>query len=418
MDIPRDPKPRKRKRAIQLSIAIGAIVLVTAGLRTLQPAAPSVDSATVWTDTVARGTMIRQVRGPGTLVPQQRRFITAVTAGRVEKLNLLPGTEVEPTTSLMRLSNPDVEVQLLQSQQQLSNATATLIQLRSTLQTQVLTQQGLVAQTRTQHQQAQREYETNRALHERNPELVAANELARTRDAAEELTTRLEIETSRLQVFRESIDEQVRAQEDQVERLRSIVRFNQERLASLEVPAGVGGMVADLPVEEGEWIQSGGTLARIDQPGRLKAEIRIPQTQAQDIAVGQAALIDTRNDTIQGTVTRIDPAVQNGTVTIDVTLPDELPRSARPDLSVDGNVIIDRLDDVVYMGRPAYGQANSRVGIFVLTADGTHAERRNVQLGRSSVNEIEVVEGLSPGDIVILSDMSAWDGHDRVRLRS
>ncbi|NNF25744.1 MAG: RND transporter, partial [Gemmatimonadetes bacterium] len=264
MDIPRDPKPRKRKRAIQLSIAIGAIVLVTAGLRTLQPAAPSVDSATVWTDTVARGTMIRQVRGPGTLVPQQRRFITAVTAGRVEKLNLLPGTEVEPTTSLMRLSNPDVEVQLLQSQQQLSNATATLIQLRSTLQTQVLTQEGLVAQTRTQKQQAQREYETNQALHERNPELVAANELARTRDAAEELATRLEIETSRLQVLRESIDEQVRAQEDQVERLRSIVRFNQERLASLEVPAGVGGMVADLPVEEGEWIQSGGTLARID----------------------------------------------------------------------------------------------------------------------------------------------------------
>lgn len=418
MDIPRDPKPRKRKRAIQLSIAIGVVVLITAGLRTLQPAAPSVDSATVWTDTVARGTMIRQVRGPGTLVPQQRRFITAVTAGRVEKLNLLPGTEVEATTSLMRLSNPDVEVQLLQSQQQLSNATATLIQLRSTLQTQLLTQEGLVAQTRTQQQQAQREYETNRALHERNPELVAANELARTRDAAEELTTRLELETSRLQVLRESIDEQVRAQEDQVERLRSIVRFNQERLASLEVPAGVAGMVADLPVEEGEWIQSGGTLARIDQPGRLKAEIRIPQTQAQDIAVGQAALIDTRNDTIQGTVTRIDPAVQNGTVTIDVTLPDELPRSARPDLSVDGNVIIDRLDDVVYMGRPAYGQANSRVGIFVLTPDGTHAERRNVQLGRSSVNEIEVVEGLQPGDIVILSDMSAWDGHDRVRLRS
>ena len=418
MDIPRDPKPRKRKRAIQLSIAIGVIVLVTAGLRTIQPAAPSVDSATVWTDTVARGTMIRQVRGPGTLVPQQRRFITAVTAGRVEKLNLLPGTEVEAATSLMRLSNPDVEVQLLQSQQQLSNATATLIQLRSTLQTQVLTQEGLVAQTRTQQQQAQREYETNQALHERNPELVAANELARTRDAAEELATRLELETSRLQVLRESIDEQVRAQEDQVERLRSIVRFNQERLASLDVPAGVSGMVADLPVEEGEWIQSGGTLARIDQPGRLKAEIRIPQTQAQDIAVGQIAMIDTRNDTIQGSVTRIDPAVQNGTVTIDVTLPDDLPRSARPDLSVDGNVIIDRLDDVVYMGRPAYGQANSRVGIFVLTEDGTHAERRNVQLGRSSVNEIEVVEGLEPGDIVILSDMSAWDGHDRVRLRS
>ncbi|MDH3224878.1 MAG: HlyD family efflux transporter periplasmic adaptor subunit, partial [Gemmatimonadota bacterium] len=304
MDIPRDPKPRKRKRAIQLAIVVGGIALVTAGLRTLQPAAPSVDSATVWTDTVARGTMIRQVRGPGTLVPQQRRFITAVTAGRVEILHLLPGAVVEPTTSLMRLSNPDVEVQLLESQQQLSNASATLIQLRATLQTQILTQEGLVAQTKTQQQQALREYETNQALYERNPELVAANELARTRDLAEELTTRLEIETSRLQVLRESIDEQVRAQEEQVERLRSIVRFNQERLASLEVPAGVAGVVADLPVEEGAWIQSGGTLARIDQPGRLKAEIRIPQTQAQDVAVGQVALIDTRNDTIQGTVTR------------------------------------------------------------------------------------------------------------------
>lgn len=418
MDIPRDPKPRKRKRAIQLSIVIGLVVLVTAGLRTIQPAAPSVDRATVWTDTVVQGTMIRQVRGPGTLVPQQRRFITAVTAGRVEQLHLLPGAEVDPGTTLMSLSNPDVEVQLLESQQQLSTASAGLIQLRSTLQTQVLTQEGLVAQTRAQQNQAQREYETNQRLYDQNPELVAANELARTRDAAEELATRLRLEGERLEVLRSSIDEQITAQAEQVERLRRIVQFNQDRLGSLEVPAGVAGIVADLPIEEGQWVQSGGTLARIDQPGRLKAEIRIPQTQAQDVVIGQVALVDTRNDTIQGTVTRIDPAVANGTVTIDVTLPDDLPPSARPDLSVDGNVIIDRLDDVVHMGRPAYGQANSRVGIFVLTADGTHAERRTVQLGRSSVNDIEVVEGLQPGDIVILSDMSAWDGHDRVRLRS
>ena len=418
MDIPRDPKPRKRKRAIQLSIVIGLVVLVTAGLRTLQPAAPSVDSATVWTDTVARGTMIRQVRGPGTLVPQQRRFITAVTAGRVEQLFLLPGAEIDEQTVLMRLSNPDVEIQLLQSQQQLSNATATLLQLRSNLQTQVLTQEGLVAQTRSLQQQALRDYETNQRLYDQNPELVAANELARTKDAAEELETRLGVETSRLEVLRASVDEQIAAQDEQVARLRSIVVFNQDRLGSLDVRAGVSGVVADLPIEEGQWVQSGGSLARVDQPGRLKAEIRIPQTQAQDVAVGQPALVDTRNDTIQGTVTRIDPAVQNGTVTIDVTLPDDLPSSARPDLSVDGNVVIDRLDDVIYMNRPAYGQANSRVGIFVMTEDGTHAERRTVQLGRSSVNEIEVVEGLEPGDIVILSDMSAWDGHDRVRLRS
>ena len=385
MDIPRDPKPKKRKRAIQLAVGVALLTAVTLGLRQLQPAAPSVDRATVWTDTVARGTMVRQVRGPGTLVPQQRRFVTAVTAGRVEQLNLLPGAEVSEETVLMRLSNPDVEVQLLQSQQQWSNATATLIQLRSTLQTQVLTQEGVVATTRTQQQQARREYETNQRLFDQNPELVAANELARTRDAAEELDTRLRVETERLGVLRASIDEQIQAQQDQVTRLSSIVRFNQERLASLEVRASVAGVVADMPVEEGEWVQSGGTLARIDQPGRLKAEIRIPQTQAQDITVGQLALIDTRNDTIEGSVTRIDPAVQNGTVTIDVTLPDDLPPSARPDLSVDGNVIIDRLDDVVYMGRPAYGQANARVGIFVLTEDESHAERRNIQLGRSSV---------------------------------
>ncbi|MGI9626980.1 MAG: efflux RND transporter periplasmic adaptor subunit [Longimicrobiales bacterium] len=418
MDIPRDQKPRKRKRVIQLSALIGLVVLVTAGLRTLQPAAPSVDRATQWMDTVARGTMVRQVRGPGTLVPQQRRFITAVTAGRVEQLNLLPGAEIDEQTVLMRLSNPDVEVQLLQSQQQLSNATSALLQLRSTLQTQVLTQEGLVAQTRTLQQQAKRDYETNQRLYDKNPELVAANELARTRDAAEELETRLRVETERLEVLKSSIDEQVAAQEDQAARLRSIVAFNRDRLASLEVRSTVPGLVADLPVEEGEWVQSGGTLARIDQPGLLKAEIRIPQTQAQDISVGQVAMIDTRNDTIQGTVTRIDPAVQNGTVTIDVTLPNDLPSSARPDLSVDGNVIIDRLDDVVYMGRPAYGQANSRVGIFILTEDESHAERRTVQLGRSSVNHIEVIEGLLEGDIVILSDMSAWDGHERVRLRS
>lgn len=417
MDIIRDQKPRKRKRLIHISVGVGALILAIAGLRTLQPAAPSVERAAIWTDTVEQGTMIRQVRGPGTLVPESRRFITAVTAGRVEQLNLLPGAEIDANTILMRLSNPDVEIQLLQSQQQWSNAQATLIQLRSNLQTQLLTQEGVVAQTRTLELQAQRDFETNQRLYERNAELVAANELARTRDLAEEFTTRLRIEEERLEVLRNSVEEQITAQEEQVSRLLSIVQFNRERLASLEVRA-VAGVVAELPVEEGQWVQSGGTLARVDQPGRLKAEIRIPQTQAQDIVVGQIAMIDTRNDTIEGRVTRIDPAVQNGTVTIDVTLPENLPASARPDLSVDGNVIIERLDNVVYVNRPAYGQANSRVGIFRLTADGTHAERVTVQLGRSSVNEIEVVEGLQPGDVVILSDLSAMDGQDRIRLKS
>ena len=417
MDIIREQKPKRNKRIIQVTAVVAALILVTVGLRSLKPAAPSVERATVWMDTVQQGTMIRQVRGPGTLVPENMRMITAVTAGRIEQRYMLAGAEIEAETVFLRLSNPDVEVQLLQAQQQLSQAQATLITLRSNLQTQRLTQQGLVAQTRTQQLDAQRMYDQNQRLYERNPDLVAQAELDRSRELAEELGTRLEIEQNRLSVLDSSLDEQISAQQTQVERLRAIVQFNTERLASLEVSAGVDGVLAELPVQEGEWVQAGGTLARVVQPGRLKAEVRIPQTQAQDIAVGQLAHIDTRNDTIDGRVARIDPSVQSGTVTIDVLLPEELPRSARPDLSIDGTVVIERLDNVIYVGRPAFGQANSRVGIFKLVEDGNYAERVNVQLGRSSVNEIEVVDGLQPGDVVILSDMSQWDGYDRVRLR-
>jgi len=235
----------------------------------------------------------------------------------------------------------------------------------------------------------------------------------------EELETRLQIEEDRLQVMEETSGDQLDAQQEQVDRLGDVVEFNQERLQSMQVSVPVAGVLAplEIPLQEGQWVQSGQNLSRVVVPGRLKAEIRIPQTQAQDIVVGQQALIDTRTDTIMGQVTRIDPAVRNGTVTIDVNLPDELPPSARPDLSVDGNVIIDRLDDVVYVGRPTFGQANQRVSIFKLVEGGEYAERIQIQLGESSVNEIEVAEGLQPGEVVILSDMSQWDGYDRVRLR-
>jgi multidrug resistance efflux pump len=417
MDIIRDPAPKKRKRIIQAAAGLVVLVLVTIGVRQLQPAAPSVDRTTVYSDTVQRGTMIRMIRGPGTLVPEQRRWITAVTSGRVEEVLVLPGTELEVNTVFLRLSNPDVEVELLRARQAFSDAETRLVTLRSSLETDRLTQSGALAQVRAQYSEAQRQYEINRALSERNPDLVAAAELARTREAAEELAIRLQVQEERLAVLEASVDEQIQAQGTQVERLRAIVEFNEDRVASLDVVAGAAGVLAELPVEAGQWVTAGGTLARIVQPGRLKAEIRIPQTQAQEIAVGQVAYIDTRNDTIQGHVSRIDPAVTNGTVTIDVALPEELPRSARPDLSVDGTVVIEQLDDVNYMGRPAYGQAESRVGIFRLVEDGAYAERVSVLLGRSSVNEIEVREGLVPGDIVILSDMSQWDGFDRVRLR-
>jgi RND family efflux transporter MFP subunit len=417
LDIIREQKPKKKKRVLQVSAVVVALVLVTVGLRSLKPAAPSVDRATIWTDTVKRGTMVRQVRGPGTLVPENMRYITAVTAGRVEQRYLQPGATIDSSTVILRLSNPDVEVRLLEAEQQLSQAQANLINLRSDLQTQRLNQEGIVAQIRTQYLDAKRVYEQNQMLYDRNPDLVARAELERSREAAEELETRLALEQERLAVMESTVEEQIAAQESQVERLQAIVQFNTERLASLEVTAGVSGELAELPVQEGEWVQAGGSLARVIQPGRLKAEIRIPQTQAQDITVGQVAFIDTRNDTIPGEVARIDPAVQGGTVTIDVRLPEELPRSARPDLSVDGTVEIERLEDVIYVGRPAFGQADSRVGIFRLVEDGNFAERVNVQLGRSSVNDIEVREGLQPGDVVILSEMSQWDGYDRIRLR-
>ncbi len=418
MDIARDPKPRTRKRIIQWSVAAVVLALVTVGLSNLEPAAPSVDAATVWMDTVQHGTMIRQVRGPGTLVPERMRWITALTAGRVEQIMVLPGTVIEENTVIIRMSNPDVAVQLLQAQQALSSAEANLIQLRSNLATQRLSQAGLLASTRTQFRNAQRDHATNQRLYDANPELVAATELARTQDAVEELQERVQLEEERLELLEASVDDQVSAQLIQIGRLSDIVDFNRDRVASMEVTAGVSGVLAELPLDEGQWVQSGATLARVVQPGRLKAEVRIPQTQAQDIAVGQVAYIDTRNDTIVGHVVRIDPSVQNGTVTIDVALPADLPRSARPDLSIDGNVVIQRLDDVTYVGRPAYGQANQRVGMFKLVEDGQYAERVNVMLGASSVNEIAVLEGLEEGDIVILSDMSQWDGFDRVRLRN
>ncbi len=417
MDIIREKKPKKKRRVIQGTAVVIGLILITGALRSLKPAAPTVDGAIVWRDTVQRGTMVRQVRGPGTLVPEQMRWITAVTQGRVERILELPGTEVNAQTVIIQLANPDVEVQLLQSQQQLSQAEATLVQLRANLETQRLNQEGVVATTRTLYNQAKRDHETNQQLFDQNPELVASAELARTRDQLEELEARLAVELKRLQVIEDSMEEQITAQQTQVRRLRAIVQFNEDRVQSMEVEAGVDGVLAELPLQEGQWVIAGGTLARVVVPGRLKAELRIPQTQAQDIAIGQDAFIDTRNDTILGQVSRIDPAVQNGTVTIDVRLPAELPRSARPDLSVDGTVEIERLSDVIYMGRPAYGQANSRVGIFKLEPDGEHAVRVNVQLGRSSVNEIEVREGLQPGDVVILSDMSQWDGFDRVRIR-
>ncbi len=414
MDIPREP-PKKRKRYIYGGVAVAAVAFTTVALGNLKPAAPGVDAATVYRDSVRRGTMVRQVRGPGTLVPEQIRWVPALTAGRVERKLLLPGTNVDTGTVLIELSNPEVQLELLEAERQLSQAQAELVNLRTTLETQRLNQEGTVATVRAEHLQAKRNAEAGEKLAERG--LIAEAELATLRERAEELAIRLDAEQQRLKTYTESAGPQIEVQEGQVRRLQDIVQFQRERVASMTVRAGTHGVLQDVPVEEGQWVLPGATLARVVQPERLKAVLRIPETQARDVTLGQSVLVDTRTDTIMGRVVRIDPSSTNGAVNVDVALDGDLPPGARPDLSVDGTIEIDRIDDALYVGRPAYGQAYSTVGLFRVIDGGNHAERVTVRLGRSSVNTIEILDGLTQGDIVILSDMSQWDAYDRVRLR-
>jgi HlyD family secretion protein len=414
VDIPRETR-RNNRRYIYGGAGLLTVLVMSVAVARVEPAAPTVDRAGVWVDTVRQGTMVRQVRGPGTLVPEQIRFISAVTAGRVERVLVRPGTEVTPETELLVLSNPDVQLQSMEAQRQLAGAEANRANLLATLENQRLNQEAAVATVRSQYREAVRQATANRQLAERG--LIPQMDLQRTEDTAAELAARLEIEEKRLNFIEASMKAQMAAQASEIDRLQGLSVFQQGYVQSLRVTSGASGVLRELPLQEGQWVNPGDRLAVVVQPGALKAELRIPETQARDVAVGQRASIDTRNGIIPGRVIRIDPAVQNGTVTVDVALEGELPRGARPDLSVDGTIEIERLENVVYTGRPAYGQAESTVGLFRLSADGRTASRVSVRLGRSSVNTIEVVNGLSPGDVVILSDMSQWDSADRVRLR-
>jgi multidrug resistance efflux pump len=414
VDIPRE-KTKSNKRYVYGGLAVVAFVLATLGLSRLDPSAPVVDRATVWMDTVERGTMLREVRGPGTLVPEQIRMIPAVTAGRVERRHLQPGTEVTAETVLLELSNAEVQRELLEALRQLTAAEAQYVSIRSTLENQELNQESIVAQTRSEYREAQRQVEANEAL--ASQQLIAPMDLQRSRDTAEELAERLEIERQRLESLRGSREPQVAAQRSQVSRLREIVAFQRGLVESMQVVAGVAGVLQELPVEEGQWVTPGMLLARVVQPGRLKAELRIPETQATEVVVGLDAVVDTRNGLIQGRVVRVNPAVQNGTVTVDVALEGALPRGARPDLSVEGTIQIDRLEDVIYVGRPAFGQANSTVSLFRLDDDRSEATRVQARLGAGSVNQVQILDGLDAGDVVILSDMSNVESADRVRLR-
>jgi HlyD family secretion protein len=414
LDIPRAPTPNRR-RYIYAAAAAALVLTATVGLARLEPAAPTVDRATVWTDTVRRGTMLREVRGPGTLVPEQIRWISAVTAGRVERILVEPGITVTPETPLLVLSNADVQREALEAQRQLVSAQAERANLAATLENQRLTQEAAVATVRAEHREAERQYDANRQMAERG--LISRMEMQRSADRAEELSSRLQIEQQRLRFLSESMQAQLRAQQSQIERLEGLARFQDQYVESMRVLAGTQGVLRELPLQEGQWVTPGMALAIVVQPERLKAQLRIPETQARDLVVGQPARIDTRNGIIPGRVSRIDPAVQNGAVTVDVALEGELPRGARPDLSVDGVVEIERLSDVLYVGRPAYGQAGGSIGLFRMEPGGRTAARTTVRLGRNSVNTVEVVDGLQEGDVVILSDMSSWDRADKVRVQ-
>ena len=414
MDIPR-AQVKSRKKYVVIGGGIVALVAVTVALSRLEPAAPTVERSTLWIDSVQRGTMLRQVRAPGTLVPEQIRYIPAVTAGRVEQVFVRPGETVKANTVLLELSNPDVQLEMLAAQQQLTAAEAQLISLRSNLQSTRLNQEGVVATVRTQYEDAKRIAEVTNALDQKG--LSSASEAGRARDNLKELAARLEIEQKRLDILNNTIESQLALQRAQVGRLRDIAQFQVNRVASMKVTAGAEGVLQDMNLEPGQWVNPGITLGRVAQPGRLKAVLRVPETQAKDITIGQPVSIDTRNGLVAGRVFRIDPSVQNGTVQVEAALEGELPRGARPDLSVDGTIEIERLTDVMYVGRPAYGQAESTVGLFRLEPDGNSAVRVNVKLGRSSVNTIEVVQGLNVGDKVIISDMSQFDSAERVRLR-
>ncbi len=416
MDIPRPDQARaKRKQRLLLaSLAAAVVIAITLGLAFLKPAAPAVERNLVWIDTVKQGQMLRQVRGNGSLVPEEIRWLAARTPGRVERIVLRPGAPVEVGTVILELANPDVEQAALNADSQLKAAEAELLSLRVTLQSGVLQAEALAASAKEAFERSKLQAEVNEQLAQDG--LISQLDRRLSKVGAEQAATRHAIEQKRYKFAQETIEPQLAVKQAEVDRYRALSKLRRDELEALKVRSSMAGVLQLLPVEVGAQVQPGTNLARVADPTKLKAEVRIAETQARDIQIGQTASIDTRNGLVAGKVSRIDPSVQNGTVTVDVHLTGELPRGARPDLSVDGTIELERLTDAVHVGRPAFGQERSTVGIFKLEPDGIHASRTPVKLGRSSVNHIEIVEGLRPGDRVILSDMSQWDANDRIKL--
>ena len=391
-----------------------AVGLITVGVSQLEPAAPRVDRDTVYLDTVQRGPMVRQVRGTGTLVPESIRWIPATTEGTVERIVIRPGAEVRPDTVIVELRNPELEQTAIEAKLKLDAGEARYRSREVELDSQLLSQKAAMVAIEAEFTEAWLQLEADQELTSRG--LVSELTLKQSQARAQGLSTRYELEQERLQIETDSVEAKLAVEAADVESLRTLWQLRLDQVADLKVRAGISGVLQQVPLDEGERVTTGTNLARVGDPGVLKAELKIAETQAKDIQIGQPAEIDTRNGIIPGHVVRIDPAVENGTVTVDVTLDGPLPKGARPDLTVDGTIELERLDDVIYVGRPVGGQEDSVVSLFRLDVEGNEARRVTVGLGRASVNAIEVREGLDPGDRVVLSDMSAWDAFDRVRV--
>ena len=416
MDIARPDLARKKRlrHSLYSVSALIVVALVTVGVSRLEPAAPRVDRDTIYLDTVQRGPMVRQVRGTGTLVPERIRWIPATTDGTVERIVIRPGALVAPDTVILELSNPELEQSTLEARLNLEAAEARYSNRQVEVERDLLDQRATLATTEAQLETARLQAAADGQLFTQG--LVASLQLQQSQSAEQEYETRYALERERLQMATDTVEAQLAVEQAEVDRLRTLYELRRRQMADLRVRAGMSGVLQQVPLDEGQRITTGTNLARVGDPTVLKAELRIAETQAKDVQIGQGAAIDTRNGVIPGQVTRIDPAVENGTVTVDVALDGALPRGARPDLTVDGTIELERMDDILFVGRPVFGQEESVVSLFKVDADGTHASRARVSLGRASVNTIEVLEGLQPGDRVVLSDMSTWDQFDRVRI--
>ncbi|HXQ70396.1 MAG TPA: HlyD family efflux transporter periplasmic adaptor subunit [Pyrinomonadaceae bacterium] len=418
MDIKRPPKSKlKKKIRTVILIVVGVIAIggITYGLTKLKPAAPAIDQSTTVIDTVKRGEMVRDVRGNGTLVPEVTRWVPAPAEGRVETIPVQAGAQVDASTVIAELSNPQMEQQAIDADFQVKAAQADAENLRVRLESETMTQKAAIATINSQYSSAKLQLDADEVLAKQG--LVADLVLKISRVAVQDLANRLKVEQERLAVNSKSTQAQLNAAASRLSQLQAMAKLRRDQVEALKVRAGTAGVLQVVSVQVGQQVQPGVNIARVADPASLKAVLRIPETTIKDVRFGQTVLVDTRNGIIQGTVSRIDPAAREGTFEVDATLIGPLPASARPDLSVDGTIELERLKDVLKLGRPAFGQANQTIGMFVLTADGSEAVRTPVRLGRNSVSTVEILEGLKEGDRVIISDTSAQDSYNRVRLR-